>query len=100
LVELAREAGFSALGIARAEGNAEPEDHIATLCEVMAGLCGGRFDAPKGSDQRMFERHLAPWAGRFFADLEGAAEARFYRAVGTLGRTFMAIETEHYALPS
>ena len=91
---------LAALGIARAEGNAEPEDHIATLCEVMAGLCGGRFDAPAGSDQRMFERHLAPWAGRFFADLEAATEARFYRAVGSLGRTFMAIETEAYALPS
>jgi TorA maturation chaperone TorD len=88
------------LGIARAEGNSEPEDHIATLCEVMAGLCGGRFAAPPGSDQRIFERHLAPWAARFFADLEQAAEARFYRAVGSLGRTFMAIETEAYALPS
>jgi TorA maturation chaperone TorD len=91
---------LAALGIARADGNVEPEDHIATLCEVMAGLCGGRFGASAGSDQHIFERHLAPWAARFFADLEGATEARFYRAVGTLGRTFIAIETEAYALPS
>ena len=36
-------------GIERAEGNYEPEDHAATLCEIMAGLAGGRLRAPDGS---------------------------------------------------
>jgi len=27
----------------------------------------------------MFEQHLAPWIGRFFADLERADAADFYR---------------------
>ncbi|MDW8443308.1 MAG: DUF3306 domain-containing protein [Acetobacteraceae bacterium] len=88
------------LGVARAEGVAEPEDHIATLCEVMAGLIDGTFPAPAGEDGRFFERHLRPWAERFFADLEGAKAARFYRAVGTLGGRFVAIETEALALPA
>ena len=35
------------LGIERTEGNAEPEDHAATLCEIMAGLAGGRFGAQR-----------------------------------------------------
>jgi TorA maturation chaperone TorD len=48
----------------------------------------------------MFETHLAPWIGRFFADLEHAEEADFYRKVGTLGRQFIDIETEAFALPS
>jgi TorA maturation chaperone TorD len=86
------------LGIERIEGNAEPEDHAATLCEIMAGIVGGRFGAAPGADQRIFERHLAPWLGRFFADLEGAEAARFYRSVGTIGRVFMDIETEAFAL--
>jgi TorA maturation chaperone TorD len=86
------------LGIERIEGNAEPEDHAATLCEIMAGIVGGRFGAAGGTDQRIFERHLAPWLGRFFADLEGAEAARFYRSVGTIGRVFMDIETEAFAL--
>lgn len=86
------------LGIERVEGNAEPEDHAATLCEIMAGIVGGRFGAAPGTDQRIFERHLAPWLGRFFADLEGAEAARFYRPVGTIGRVFMDIETEAFAL--
>jgi TorA maturation chaperone TorD len=87
------------IGIARAEGNIEPEDHIATLCQIMAGLADGSFAAPAGSDQRIFEKHLAAWAGRFFSDLEHAEAADFYRRVGTIGRLFMEIEMEAYALP-
>jgi TorA maturation chaperone TorD len=88
------------LGIERAEGNVEPEDHAAILCEVMAGLADARLAAPAGSDQRIFERHLKPWIGRFFSDLERAEAADFYARVGTLGRVFMEIETEAFALPS
>jgi len=91
---------LQALGIERAEGEVEPEDHAAILCEIMAGLISGWFGAAAGSDQRLFEKHLAPWFGRFFADLEQAEAARFYRRVGALGRTFFAIETEAFALPS
>src|SRR5437588_12792966 len=58
------------IGITRADNNPEPEDHAAILCEIMAGLAGGRFAAPQGSDREIFERHLVPWIGRFFADLE------------------------------
>jgi TorA maturation chaperone TorD len=66
----------------------------------MSGLADGSFPAPAGSDRKIFENHLAPWIGRFFADLEHAEEADFYRRVGTLGRVFVEIETEAFALPS
>ena len=88
------------LGIERAAGQAEPEDHAAILCEVMAGLVSRCFPAPPGADRALFERHLSPWIGRFFADLECAETADFYRRVGTLGRAFIGIETEAFALPS
>ena len=88
------------LGIERNEGNAEPEDHAAMLLEIMAGLAGGRFPAPAGADRELFEKHLKPWIGRFFADLERADAADFYRRVGALGRVFVDIETEAFALPS
>jgi TorA maturation chaperone TorD len=88
------------LGIERAAGQAEPEDHAAILCEIMAGLASGRFGAPPGSDRELFEQHLAPWIGRFFADLERAEAAKFYRRIGTLGRVFIEIETDAFALPS
>ena len=87
------------LGIERVEGNYEPEDHAATLCEIMAAIVSGRFPTPAGTDQQLFDKHLAPWIGRFFTDLERANAADFYRHVGTLGRLFMDIETEAFALP-
>ena len=91
---------LAGLGLARADGAVEPEDHIATLCEVMAGLIEGDLADGPDQDRRIFERHLRPWAERFFADLEQAKAARFYRAVGRLGRVFIGIETEAFALPT
>jgi TorA maturation chaperone TorD len=88
------------LGIARVTGQAEPEDHAAILCEIMAGLVGGRFAASAGADRTLFEQHLAPWIGRFFADLERAEAGKFYRQVGTLGRVFFEIEADAFALPA
>jgi TorA maturation chaperone TorD len=85
------------LGIERTADHSEPEDHVAILCEIMAGLVGG--DIP-GSDRAFFDEHLAPWIGRFFADLERAQSADFYARVGSLGRIFVGIETEAFSLSS
>jgi TorA maturation chaperone TorD len=92
-------ADLALLGIERAEGNNEPEDHAATLCEIMACLVGGRMPAPQGTDQQIFEKHLKPWIGRFFADVERAEGGDLYRRIGTLGRVFIEIEAEAFALP-
>jgi TorA maturation chaperone TorD len=88
------------LGIERSEGNSEPEDHAAIVCEIMAGIVGGKFETPAGADRTLFEQHLAPWLGRFFADLERAEAADLYRRIGALGRLFISIESEAFALPS
>ena len=88
------------LGLARGEDIGEPEDGIGCLCEVMAGMALGRFETPETFERAFFTRHLAPWAERFFTDLETATAARFYRVVGTLGRQFIALEREAYALES
>jgi len=87
-------------GIERAEGETEPEDHAAVLCEIMAGLACGRFDGPAGAASQLFERHLSPWIGRFFADLEHAKAADFYRRIGAVGRVFIEIESAAFALAS
>jgi TorA maturation chaperone TorD len=86
------------LGIERAGSSREPEDHIAILLEVMAGLARGEFEADFAEQARFFERHLKPWAARMFADLEMSEQARFYRAVGRVGRVFMELETEAFTL--
>jgi TorA maturation chaperone TorD len=87
-----------ALGIERVEGQVEPEDHAAILCEIMAGLAGGPFAAAADVQRRMFDRHVAPWMARFFADLEAAPRAHFYRHLGRMGRVFIDIESEGFAL--
>ncbi|MHB2168190.1 Cro/CI family transcriptional regulator [Alsobacter sp. R-9] len=86
------------LGIARAETMREPEDHVAILCETMAGLADGRFEADYDAQKRFFRRHLQPWAARFFADLESTKDAPFYSCVGAVGRTFMEIEAAAFDL--
>lgn len=86
------------LGIARAEGVTDPEDHIAFICEVMHGLITGAFGEPAGLERQraFFERHLAPWAGHFFADMEKAKAATLYMPLGTIGRLFMDIERDAF----
>jgi TorA maturation chaperone TorD len=88
---------LSRFGIDRAEGVVEPEDHAGILCEIIAGLISGELSSPKGSDRVIFDKHMAPWIGRLFADIETAAAARFYVNVGTVGRLFFQIESEAFA---
>jgi len=88
------------LGLERSDGIAEPEDHIGTVCEVYAGLLSGNFAGGAAAAEDFFDKHMRPWAGRFFTDLEAAGAARFYRAVGRLGRTAIEIEQAAMGLPA
>ena len=84
------------LGLARADGAAEPEDGIASLCEVMAVLIEGSLGVTAGGDDQrtIFTAHLAPWVGQFCADLAAAPSALFYKAVAELGQSFFEVEGE------
>lgn len=86
------------LGLARAEKHYDPEDHIGTLCEIMSGLADGSLGLAPEEAKPFFARHLAPWAARFFTDLEMSKTGPFYRTVGAVGRSFMEIEAEAFAL--
>lgn len=91
---------MGALGLARAERAGEPEDHIAVLLDIMAKLIRGEFAADGIDADRFFARHVEPWGERFFADLEIAKAAKFYKAVGRLGSLFLSIETQAARLPA
>ena len=86
------------LGIARADGKSEPEDHAAMLCEIMAGLIRADIPAPDDTERQFFAAHLKPWIRRFFVDLENVKAAPFYACVGSLGREFVDIETKAFSL--
>jgi TorA maturation chaperone TorD len=101
LAELRRD--LALMGIERAKGRFEPEDHIASISEIMAGLAAGEFDASvlgcgAAGEAGFFARHLQPWAAQFFDDLAVAPSARFYRAVAEVGRVFTDIEVRGFAL--
>ncbi|SLN60486.1 TorD/DmsD family molecular chaperone [Oceanibacterium hippocampi] len=88
-------ADLAVLGVGRAEQNRIPEDHAATLCEIMAGLIGGSFGAPLGlaAQRTFFGSHIGPWMGQFFEDLETAESADLYVPIGMLGRRFLEVES-------
>jgi len=85
------------LGYARGDDVHEPEDHIAALCEIMALLVQDPAIS-LAQQRRFFETHLGGWIERFFQDLEQADSARFYRAVGRLGQTFIALERRYLTM--
>lgn len=86
------------LGIMRGDSIPQSEDHIAALCEMMAGLITGRFGEPAdlSTQHRFFQEHVGCWAPRFFEDLEASQSAAFYMPVGTIGRLFVAVESEAF----
>ncbi|MGI9364416.1 MAG: TorD/DmsD family molecular chaperone [Rhizobiaceae bacterium] len=88
------------LGIARNEDVKEPEDHIGSLFEMMAGLIVGRYGEPLNlaGQNEFFSAHIEPWAGHFFRDLESADSSRLYQPVGTIGRIFVEIETDAFSM--
>jgi TorA maturation chaperone TorD len=86
------------LGLERAEGLHDSEDHVAILFDVMAAVAAGHAGTASLDDRVFFQRHLEPWAPRFFDDLAKAESARFYRAVAAVGAAFMAIESQAFEL--
>lgn len=91
---------MAARGMTRAQNVYEPEDNIASLMEMMAGLITGRHGEPAPLDDQktFFNKHIGPWAGHFFTDLEAAKNSVLYASVGAVGRVFMEIELEGFRM--
>ena len=91
---------LKARGIKARDDVKEPEDHIGLLCEIMAGIIVGQFvcDSDLPSQKAFFDAHLAKWAALFFTDLEKAQTAILYAPVGSLGRAFMTVEADAFAI--
>lgn len=85
------------LGFERQDDVKEPEDHAGALMETMHMMV---LDAGIGDHEqkRFFDRHLEPWIGKFFEDLQNARSAGFYSAVGVLGAQFIEVEKEYLAM--
>ena len=91
---------MAAKGMQRSETVFEPEDSIASMMEMMAAMIVGRFGTPAdvAAQKQFFNKHIGPWAGHFFTDLEEAKTSVFYSPVGTVGKIFMAVEAEAFRM--
>lgn len=87
-------------GMTRAEDVFEPEDNIASLMEMMAGMIVGRFGrtASLEEQRRFFNEHIGTWAHHYFTDLQGAKSSVLYASVGAVGAAFMEIEKEAFRM--
>lgn len=92
-------ADLARLGLARAEGVSEPEDHAAALCETMVLLADPQCGLDMAGQQQFFAEHVGSWMPRFFQELQGAKRADFYVSVGRLGEAFMEFEKVWLNLP-
>tara|TARA_B100001964_G_scaffold166610_1_gene182951 strand:- start:689 stop:1267 length:579 start_codon:yes stop_codon:yes gene_type:complete len=88
------------IGIAKSDDEGDPEDHIASLFEMMNGMIDGSFGKPFTLPEqvRFFDNHIGNWAPKFFRDLEVAEAARFYVPVGRIGKLFMDVESEAFLI--
>lgn len=87
---------LAAIGYQRTDDTREPEDHVASLCEVMALMISDEHSLDQ--QNRFFDRHIASWIARFFGDLAEAKSAVFYRSVARFGKAFFDFEKQYLAM--
>ncbi|MCH6566370.1 MAG: molecular chaperone TorD family protein [Proteobacteria bacterium] len=84
------------LGYERNTSVAEPEDHIAALCEVVSLMIAEGADL--SVQNSFFQSHMVNWVDQFFGDLSKAKSAVFYKAVARFGAAFIALENEYFSM--
>jgi TorA maturation chaperone TorD len=87
------------LGIVRREGVSEPEDHVASILETMAGLIDGRFGELRSiaEQKEFYDAHIASWMPVFFRDLQGASSSVLYASLAEVAMRFLDVEAQAFA---
>jgi TorA maturation chaperone TorD len=82
---------LAGLGLARREEAAEPEDHIAALCDTMRHLIAVQ-KRELGVQGAFFGRWIAPSVEPLCDAIEAAPGTAFYKAVARFAKVFFDIE--------
>lgn len=93
-------ADMARLGLSRAEDESEPEDHAASILEMMAALVDGAY-GPRltlPAQKMFFDAHIGSWMSHFFRDLEATTNSELFAALGEVGRRFLSIEEEAFRM--
>ena len=92
---------MAAMGIERDDARSEPEDHAASLMEIMSGLIDQRYgrEFPLAEQKKFFNEQIYSWMPHFFKDLEGEGEeSALYAALGGVGAAFLALENDGFEM--
>jgi len=85
---------IAAMGLAKADRAREPEDHIASLFEVMRHLIMQGSDDAALQQKGFFGRYIEPFFQRFCDATLASDKTNFYKYAGNFTRTFLEVETE------
>jgi TorA maturation chaperone TorD len=88
---------LTSLGFARRAEVAEPEDHIAALCDVMRLLITER-KSDLLSQSGFFERWIWPATAPLCDAISNSSSSRFYRCVAGFTQAFFALEHSAFDL--
>jgi TorA maturation chaperone TorD len=82
---------LAALGLARRTDAAEPEDHIAALCDVMRHFIAGQ-QRDLDEQRRFFERWIQPVVEPLCNAIDESEQTAFYKCVGRMAKAFFSLE--------
>lgn len=83
------------LGLARRNDAAEPEDHIAALCDTMRHVVAERELAEQ---QRFFDRWVQPAAEPLCNAIDGSEHTIFYKHVARMAKAFFFLERSAFEM--
>jgi len=86
---------LASLGLARRSEAAEPEDHLAAVCDVMRHLVSER---ELEEQRRFFERWIQPIAEPLCNAIDKCEQAVFYKHVGRMAKAFFFLERSAFEI--
>lgn len=92
---------LSRLGLARREGVAVYEDHLAAVFETMRVLIGGAAGIEPGTiaqQREFFAVYVVPWVGSCCSAIRISPIANYYGRVAEFTESFVAIERDSFAI--
>jgi len=87
------------MGLARAAGRAEYEDHVSALFEVMRHLIlAGSGDAAVRKQKVFFLEYLLPWYADFSLAVMASPNTNYYKPVAAFTKAFLDVEKDSFEL--
>ena len=88
---------LAALGLGRRPDAAEPEDHIAALCDVMRHFIAEQ-ERDLAEQRRFFERWIDPVVEPLCNAIEASELTAFYKRVGRMAKAFISLERSAFEM--